>query len=157
MKKLLLLVIFASVCHISASAQWYERSCGVQEIESATSDAFECLWNKADKVVEVGMSTCRVGTGITVMGGITMFVSSGSDTEASSGYSMIGALAIASGLAVVAVSIPIWAVGSSRKSKLMDSPAYQEVQGASVQISPIIDKNHLTKQASLGLAVFFNF
>ncbi|MEA3460894.1 MAG: hypothetical protein U9R49_03370 [Bacteroidota bacterium] len=153
MKSLLSLIAFILFSHCSVNAQWYERACGVQDFELATSDEFECMWNKADKIVHVGMRTCGIGTGIVVVGGVTMFVSSASDGA----YSMIGATGIICGLATVVVSVPIWAIGASRKNKLMDSPAYQDFQGTSLQISPMIEKNHLNKQASLGLAVSLNF
>jgi len=106
MKPVLLLFVFALFSAYPVNAQWYERACGVQDIELATSDEFECMWNKADKTIQAGMRTCGIGTGIAVLGGVTMFVSGASD----GGYSMIGATGIICGLATVVVSIPIWSI-----------------------------------------------
>jgi len=153
MKNIVLLTVFALLSNISVNAQWFERACDVQEIEIATSDEFECMWNKADKTIHAGMRTCGIGTGIAVVGGITMFISSASDD----GYSMIGATGIICGLATVAVSIPIWAIGASRRNKLMDTPAYEESQSATLHISPLINKNQFTKEASLGISAALSF
>ena len=136
MKNLLPLIGLLLLCHQSANAQWYEKSCGVQDIEFATSDEFECMWKKATTTIKVGKITCLTGTGIAVIGGIAILASSGSSSEDASGYTMIGATGMTIGLAVAVVSIPIWAVGASRKSKLMESPAYQNSQGASLQSHP---------------------
>lgn len=157
MKNLLPLIGLILLCYQSANAQWHGKSCGVQDIELATSDEFDCMWKKAATTVKVGKITCLTGTGIAVIGGIAILASSASSSEDASGYTMIGAAGVTFGLAIAVVSIPIWAVGASRKSKLMESPAYQDFQGASLQISPMIDKNHFTRHASLGLAVSLNF
>lgn len=153
MKKLLVMFVFALSGICSVNAQWYERSCGVQDIESATSDEFDCLWSKTDKIVNAGMRTCGIGTGLAVLGGITMFVTSAGD----GGYSIIGATGVICGLTAVIVSIPIWAIGASRENKLMDSPAYQDFQPSTLRIAPMIDKNHFNRQASLGLTASLNF
>ena len=108
---------------------------------------------EADKTIREGMRTCGVGTSIAVLGGITMAVSS----EGDGGYSMIGAAGIISGLAVVIVSIPIWTIGASRRSKLTESPAYKDSQPATLQITPLIENNQFNKQASLGLTASLNF
>lgn len=157
MEKLLVLIIFGLLCHHSANAQWHVNTCDVQDIELATSDEFECLWNKATTTVKVGQVTCLVGGGISIIGGATLLLSSGSNSEASSGYAMIGALIVTTGLSAVAVSIPIWAVGASRKSKLKESPAYQDLQRTSLKISPTLEKNRLNKQACMSLAISLNF
>lgn len=153
MKHILLLFVFALISSYSVKAQWYERACGVQDIELATSDEFKCMWDKADKTINAGMRTCGIGTGIVVLGGIAMFVSSTSD----GGYSMIGATGIICGLATVSVSIPIWSIGASRRNKMMDSPAYQDFHGTSLQITPLIGNNQFTKHASLGISACLSF
>lgn len=157
MKYLLLLITLVLLCHCSVNAQWYERACGVHDLESATSDEFDCMWNKAATTVKVGQISCLVGTSIAILGGAVSLVASGTDSEAASGTTMIGATVAICGLTATAISIPIWAVGASRRSKLEKSPAYQDFQSATLQFSPMIETNHFTQQASLGLAVLLNF
>ncbi len=153
MKKLVLLIIFPLLCICSVNAQWYEKKCGVRDIDLATSEEFDCMWDKADKLVHAGMRTCGVGTGIALIGGISMFISSASD----GGYSMIGATGIMFGLATVAAGVPIWAVGGSRKSKLVESPAYQDSQYATLQIAPVLQKNQFSSQTCLGVSASLYF
>lgn len=157
MKTLLPLILLILLCHHSANAQWHGKSCGVQDIKIATSDEFECMWNKASTTVKVGQVTCLVGGGISIIGGAMALLSSGSDAEAASGYAMISALVVTVGLSAVAISIPIWAVGASRKSRLMKSPAYQNLQRTSLMISPTLEKNRLNQQAIPGLAISLTF
>ena len=153
MKNRLFLIFFALLfmCHVNA--QWYERACDVRDFELATSDEFECMWNKAGKTVDTGMRTCGIGTGIAVLGGVTMFVSGASDGA----YSMIGATGIICGLATVAASVPIWAIGASRRNKLMDTPAYKDSRSTTFQISPLIHNNQISKHASLGISASLSF
>jgi hypothetical protein len=157
MKNLLLVIVCALLLHSSANAQWYERSCGVPDLESASPDEFACMWNRADAIVQFGMKTCGIGTGIAVMGGVAMFVSSGPGYESSSGYSMIGALGLVCGLATVTASIPIWTVGASRKSRLSDSPHYPGDHAASIQILPMFRNNDLNRQGCVGLSASLSF
>lgn len=137
----------------SLNAQWYERSCGVGDMDLASPEEFECMWNKADNLVHAGMRTCGMGTGIALVGGISMFISSSSD----SGYSMIGATGIMFGLATVAAGVPLWAVGGSRKSKLMESAAYKDSPTATLQLAPLVQKNKFSRQANLGLTASLVF
>jgi hypothetical protein len=153
MNRLLLLVILPVLCISSVNAQWYERACGVEDIDLASPEEFACMWDKADELVHAGMRTCGVGSGIALIGGISMFISSTSD----GGYSMIGATGIVFGLATVAAGVPLWAVGGSRKSKLMESPAYQDNRAATLQIVPVLQKNQFSKQSCLGVSASLNF
>lgn len=157
MKNILPLICIILLCYQAVNAQWHEKACGVQDIESATSDEFDCMWNKAVTTVKVGQIACLVGTSIAILGGAVTLVASGTDSESTSGTSMFGALAAVSGLSITAISIPIWAVGASRRSRLMKSPAYQDFQGVSLQVSPTIETNRCNEQASLGLAFLLNF
>lgn len=153
MNKLLLLMILPVLCISSLNAQWYERSCGVGDMDLASPEEFECMWNKAENLVHAGMRTCGVGTGIALVGGISMFISSSSD----GGYSMIGATGIMFGLATVAAGVPLWAVGGSRKSKLMDSQAYQDTRATTLQILPVLQKNQFSNKSCLGVSASLVF
>ena len=154
MKSLLLLAIFILFCHCSLDAQWYNKACGVQDIESATPDEFTCMWKKATTTVKVGRITCAVGGGLVLAGGLTMLIA---DPCCSSGYFMTGALGIEVGLVVVAVSIPIWSVGASRRNKLRATPAYQEPSKLSFELTPRFEMMQLTQRAAPGIALTCRF
>ena len=154
MKNLLLLAIFFLFCQCSVNAQWYNKGCGVLDIESATANEFDCMWKKAASTAKVGQITCVVGGGLALIGGITMLVA---NPCCSSGYTMVGVLAVEVGLIVTAVGIPIWAVGGSRKSKLKDSPHYKNSINTSLRISPSLGINQFNQKAVPALTIACRF
>lgn len=141
-------------CLTSASAQWHARSCGVQEIEFASPEEFDCLWNKANTVVKVGKITCAVGAGLAVIGGMTILIA---DPCCSSGYTMVGALGMKAGIIITAISIPIWTTGATRLSKLRANPLYEDFKRTSLELSPVIGKNQYAGKAHLGIGLCYRF
>jgi len=124
MKETTLSIVFAFTLLYSANCQWYNKSCGVSDINNSTLDEFECLWKKSNNIAKIGRTTCAFGTAFMIAGGITMIVA---DPCCSSGALLLGYFAVLGGGAINIVGIPIWTVGAARKSKLKGSEHYSIV------------------------------
>ena len=137
-----------------ASAQWYSTHCGAPDLETLDRKQYECLWLKAQQPYKAGMIITLVGSAAVLGGGITMLAS---DPCCSSGNFLIGTMTFLSGIAVDIIGIPIWIVGSHRKSELRKSSWYQEVSGSKIKIKPWIAMDGSTVKAIPGISIRFSF
>lgn len=132
----------------SADAQWYERSCGVTDLDSITTQDFECLWAKATITARTGQIITGIGTSSIVVGGIIV----------SGDYAFTAVTLIMIGIAIdVFIGAPVWITGASRKSRLRETPLYEAPNSASFNLSPTISKNHFNNSYSVGFTASLNF
>jgi hypothetical protein len=152
--KILLLFICMSLCPHWVQAQWYERVCGVPDLEDLTADQFDCLWKKSNTVAITGGVISMVGTTVLVAGGITM---AAADPCCSSGQFLIGYATVWSGLAIDLVGLPVWITGRHRKSVIRKSPHFNSQVLHRLSISPVLLKNNTFQSYSAGFELALCF
>lgn len=152
--KVLLVIILCFLCIQWADGQWYNRSCGVVDINNMTAEDFDCLWKKSTTIAKVGGITSIVGTTILVTGAITMIAA---DPCCSSGMFLIGYFTALTGAAVDVIGVPIWRTGAHRKSILRNNPHYSEQASGTMTISPLFLINYPNQSYSLGFTVSLCF
>lgn len=152
--KTLLLLIVLGLCPQILHAQWYERRCGVSDLDDLTTDQFVCLWNRSKTVARTGGVISLVGTTVLVGGGITMATA---DPCCSSGQLLIGYFAVLSGIAIDLIGVPVWLTGIQRKSVLKKSEHFNNQALRTLRISPVLLKNNITQTCSCGMAITFRF
>jgi len=144
MMKVTLSIIFLFIVSFSIDAQWYTRSCGVNDISNWNPDEFECMWRNA--------STCVVGGVITTGIGITCVVIG---LEMWNNY---GTTIINLGLfAIVPIGITIWITGAVRKSQLRKTPHSKGINSQTLNIAPTINRNHFNNSYSVGFTASLKF
>jgi len=158
MKQVLLLfiVIFSFVNF--ADAQWYNRTCGVSEINNCTLSEYKCLWEDASNIVHRNGIAAVIGTSCIVAGGIVVALSDKSTFLGfySTGV-MIGGLVISGGIIVDCISLPILLVGANRKAQLRETPNYEALNFRTLNISPTINRSQFNNTYSLGLSAYLRF
>ena len=152
--KALVSMIFIFLCVQWADGQWYNRSCGVSDINNTTAEEFDCLWKKSITISKVGGITSIVGTAVLFTGIITM---STSDVCCSSGKWLLGYFTVLTGAAIDIIGIPIWMTGVHRKSILRKSPHFAEQACNRIIISPSLLRNSFTQACSFGITASLSF
>ena len=148
MKKTFLFLIVTFSVLYSADAQWYERSCGVTDLDSITTQEFECLWAKATITARMGKIITGIGTSFIVVGGIIV----GGE------YAFTGVTLGMIGIVIdVFIGAPVWITGASRKSRLRKNPLYDAPNSGSFNLSPTISKNHFNNSYSVGFTASLKF
>jgi len=152
MKRTLLLIIFILSFLSATDAQWYNRTCGVIDINNTTSEEFECLWNKSTNMVWAGATSSGVGIPFLVIGFVTLNrVSIFSDAA---GYAV---LSVTIGLIMELIGIPTLIAGIDRKSQLKKNPNYEILNSGSLNLSPVIGLNQFNGTHYLGMSLSLNF
>jgi len=152
MKRTLLLIIFILSFLSATDAQWYNRTCGVIDINNTTSEEFECLWNKSTNMVWAGATSSGVGIPFLVIGFVTLNrVSIFSDAA---GYAV---LSVTIGLIMELIGIPTLIAGIDRKSQLKKNPNYEILNLGSLNLSPVIGLNQFNGTHYLGMSLSLNF
>ena len=156
MKKTVLLIVFILSFVHAADAQWYERSCGVTDLNNLTSEEFDCLWKKSHNEVGGGILLTIIGTSTIVAG---IFIP---DTGLGLYEGYVNELGkqlfmIAIGVAIDIVGILIWERGAHRKSQLKKSPHYENLNLESLNISPAIGVNQSNNTYNYGVTLSFTF
>ena len=146
-KPLLFLIVTFSILY-SADAQWYEKSCGVNDMDNVTTQEFECLWAKATITARTGKIITGIGTSFIAVGGIIV-VAKASFTGVT--LAMIGIVID------VFIGAPVWITGAGRISNLKENPHYKNLKFGSVKLAPTIIKNHFNNSYSTGLTVKLAF
>ena len=148
MKKTLLFFIVTFSFLSSAQAQWYERSCGVTDLDNITTQEFECLWAKATITARTGKIITGIGTSFIVVGGIMV----------GGQYAFTGVtLAMIGTVIDVFIGAPVWITGAGRKSELRKTPYYETLNLQTLNISPIIYKNQFNSSYSIGITASLRF
>jgi len=148
MKKALLLFIVLFSISYSVDAQWYERLCAVTDLDSITTQEFECLWAKATITARTGKIITGIGTSFIVVGGIIVVAES----------SFTGVTLAMIGIVIdVIIGAPVWITGAGRKSELRKTPYYETLNLQTLNISPIIYKNQFNSSYSLGITASLRF
>jgi hypothetical protein len=155
MKKTLLffIVTFSFLC--SVEAQWYYRSCGVNDLNSITLQEFECLWDRASANVRSGAITSGVGVACFLGGYIWNKVSGGGGGVG--GYGIEGLGLIYGGLFTSCIGIIIMMTGGQRHYNLRSNPHFKASDSHTISISPTINKNHFSKSYALGISATLSF
>jgi hypothetical protein len=147
MKKALLLFFVLFFVLYSADAQWHYKTCGVTDMNNCTPVEFDCLWNKASKIAKVGAITTGIGTSLIAVGGIIV----GGE------YAFTGVTLAMIGIVIDLVGIPIWITGGNRKSQLRKNPHFEALKSGSLNLYPLIRKNHNGNTYSVGLTASLRF
>lgn len=154
MKEAIVSVIFASLILCSANCQWYNRSCGVSDINNATLDELDCLWKKSNNLAKVGKTACAVGTTFMIAGGITMIAT---DPCCSSGLLLLGYFSVLGGGTINILGIPVWLTGAERKSKLKESIHFKNHAVKTIRVSPVLQRNHFNNNHTFGITATLSF
>jgi hypothetical protein len=154
MKGAILSIVFVFSLLCSAYCQWYNKSCGVSDINNTTIDEFDCLWNKSNNIAKVGITTCAVGTAFMIAGGITMLAT---DPCCSSKTFLMGYFAFLGGGAINIVGAPIWVVGAERKSKLKGSEHFNNRAFETIKLTPVVQRNHFNNSHAFGITATVSF
>lgn len=151
MKKILLTALIVLIYSNVANSQWYDRTCGVTDLITVSSDEFECLWNKASKTARVGYITTIIGSSIVVLGGLQAIIIR---TEGAVWNAVF--MGMAGGL-IDLIGAPIWITGAVRKNNLEKSPHYQDLKMGYLKINPAIGLNEMKNGHYVGVSLSFNF
>lgn len=148
MKKTLLFLLLTFSILYSADAQWYERTCGVNDLNSITLHEFECLWAKATITARTGKIITGIGTSFIVVGGIMV----------GGQYAFTGVTLAMIGIVIdVFIGAPVWITGAGRKSELRKNPLYEVPNSGSFNLSPTIIRNHFNNSYSVGFTASLKF
>ena len=147
MKKVFLLLIVTFSVLYSADAQWYERSCGVTDLDSITTQEFECLWAKATVTARTGKIITGIGTSLIVVGGIMV----------GGQYAFTGVTFGMIGIVIDLIGAPIWITGYNRKFNLRENPHYKNLNIGSLKVAPTISKNNFSNSYALGISATLSF
>ena len=152
MKKPLLFLLVTFSVFYSADAQWYNKACGVADINNCTPAEFQCLWDKASKIARVGAITTGVGTSLVAVGAIMIF---------GSGFGESGHAGVALGMVGIVVDViigvPVWITGDVRKSQLRKNIHYEALNSRSFNLSPSINRIQFNNKYSVGLTASLRF
>lgn len=152
--KVIFPILLVFLCVRWADGQWYNRSCGVADINNTTAEEFDCLWKKSTTIAKVGGITSIVGTTVLVTGALTMITS---DPCCSSGKWLVGYLTVLTGAAIDIIGVPVWMTGVYRKSILRNNPHYSEQASATITISPSLQRNFPKRTCSFGITASLCF
>jgi hypothetical protein len=147
-------IILIFICVQWADGQWYNRSCGVSDINITTAEEFDCLWKKSNTIAKVGGITSIAGTAVLVTGAFTMIAA---DPCSSSGKLLIGYFTALTGAAIDIIGVPIWMTGVHRKSILRNNPHYNEQAFKAIIISPSLQRNVPNQYCSFGITASLCF
>ena len=148
MKRTLLLIIFILSFLSATDAQWYNRSCGVTDINNLTPEELECLWGSATEEIRVGAILVVIGTSSVIVGTILVIVDGGGAR---------GTLLFLGGLTANIISIPVLLTGAKRASELEKISHYGALNSRSLNLSPVIGLNQFNGSHYLGMSLSFNF
>ncbi len=150
MKKTVLLIIFILSFLSATDAQWYNRSCGVIDINNTTSEEFECIWRKTTENIIVGAILTAIGTGFWVF----IYIRENY-------YFKVGDLSgifyIPAGFIFNMAGISIIMIGVTRKIELTKTPGYDFMKLGSLNLSPVIGLNQYNGSHYLGMSLSLNF
>ncbi len=148
MKKVFLFLIVTFSVLYSADAQWYEKSCGVTDLDSITTQEFECLWAKATITARTGKIITGIGTSLIVVGGIMV----------GGQYAFTGVTFAMIGIVIdVFIGAPVWITGNNRKFNLRENPHYKNLNIGSLKVAPTISKNNFNNSYSVGFTASLKF
>ena len=167
MKKTLFLVIFILSFINTANAQiiyfiqksrndtihWYNKSCGVADINNITTEEFDCLWDASSKTVRVGKITTGIGVasiGLTFLTGAKAFESGGF-------WNIPAFVFFGTSIVGIVIGPPIWITGAVRKSNLRKYPHYGNINSGSLKVSPDIGVNQFDNTFNYGLTLTLSF
>lgn len=154
MKQTIASVMLAFTLLCAVECQWYYRTCGVTDIENATSDEFDCLWEKSNRMASRGRTTCVVGGSIMIVGGIAMIAT---DPCCSQGVFMLAGLTFFVGGGITILGLPAWVAGAGRKSQLKGNIHSQNQALKTILISPVMQRNHLNNSHIFGIGATISF
>ncbi|MFC2098550.1 hypothetical protein ACFLSP_02275 [Bacteroidota bacterium] len=158
MKKTVLLLIFILSFFNTTYAQWYERSCGVTDINTCSLEEFECLWNKSTNKLVIGAATSVIGTSIIV--GTVIWISNfdtGPESEFVTVGLIIGSLGLGIGLVLNGVGIPIMITGAIRRSNLRKSVHFDTYKIGYLKVSPSLGLNQFNNTYNYGVSLSLTF
>jgi hypothetical protein len=144
--------------------EWYYIKSGV--INNWTPDEFECLWSKAKRLKNTGISLTIVGTTLATFAGIVLLTDPYDPSDPHSwqeagwlhtNSGIIGAIGIPTGILLDFIGIPCIYKGSSRKSQLKDTPYYKSQTALALNLNPTILRNHINNTYSIGLTAKISF
>lgn len=148
---LILLVILFSLNIIDA--QWYQRKCGVTDINNCTEDQYVCLWNKSTKLIRTGGITTAIGT-TGIIAGVLAINDESMDIV---GTIFIGGFGLAGGIILDCIGIPVFMTGAVRRSSLRNIPGYTGPVSGSLRITPSFQINQLYNTRCLSMGVTLHF
>ena len=131
MKPLPILIFILFLSPLSSGAQWYNRTCGTADLDHLNQQQFDCLWKRSRTLARIGSATTLAGSVAVLAGGITMLAA---DPCCSSGRLLSGYFVFLTGLAIDALGVPVWIVGSSRMSNLNRMNPSMKFSGLHVQL-----------------------
>jgi hypothetical protein len=144
--------------------EWYYIKCGVTDINNCTLDEFECLWSKAKRLKNTGISLTVVGTTLATFAGVVLLTDPYSWTGAEAkewpytySWWLFGAIGVPTGILLDLIGIPCIYKGSSRKSQLKNTPYYKSQSVAALNLNPTILRNHINNTYSIGLTAKISF
>ena len=148
MKKALIFSFIIFSAFYSADAQWYERTCGVPDLTSLTTQEFECLWANAAKTSRAGGIITGIGTSLIAVGVIISFGE----------YAFTGVTLAMIGIVIdVFIGAPVWITGGGRKSELRETPFFETHNLQTLNIAPTINRNHFNNSYSVGFTASLKF
>jgi hypothetical protein len=157
-KKAVLLVIFTSLFSNPADAQWYEKKCGVIDINFCSPEEYECLESQIRMTFIQGSASLAVGTPLLIGGNVMVKKANNSNDEEERVTNLVaGILLVSVGGILYSTGIPILMVGVVRKTKLNNSLNYKNYKEGSLGLSPAIGYNQLTNSCNYGVTLSFTF
>jgi len=151
MKNILIILLVVFFYSNTANGQWYNKSCGVIDINTCSMEEFNCMWNKASKTAHRGAVTTIIGSSIIGAGGVIALI--GGSEEAV----WTGLFFVMTGGFIDIIGVPIWIVGAARKSNLKKSPYYQDLNLGSLNITPAFGVNHANNSHYIGIGISLSF
>jgi len=144
--------------------EWYYIKCGVTDINNCTPDEFECLWSKAKRLKNTGISLTVVGTALATFAGVVLLTDPYSWTGAEAkewpytySWWLFGVIGVPTGIVLDLIGIPCIYKGSSRKSQLKNTPYYKSQSAVALNLNPTILRNHINNTYSIGLTAKISF
>jgi hypothetical protein len=153
MKKAILAIMLSVLLVNMIPAQWYERKCGVIDLDNCSDTEYECMWNRATKVVRTGAITTIIGT-TSIIAGILVLNDASMDIVSTI---FIGGFGTIGGIMLDCIGIPVWITGGVRRSQLRNVPGHGGQGPLSLSLSPSFQVNRLSNSHCLSMGVTLHF
>jgi hypothetical protein len=141
--------------------EWYYIKCGVTDINNCTPDEFECLWSKAKRLKNTGISLTVVGTALATFAGVVLLTDPYSWTGAGWPHTyswwLFGVIGVPTGIVLDLIGIPCIVKGRNRLNQLKNTPYYKSQSAVALNLNPTILRNHINNTYSVGLTAKISF
>jgi len=131
------------------SDQWYFKKCQVTSINNCTPDEFECLWSKAKRLKNTGISLTVVGTSAMAL---PLLIAIANPFAL---YALL--ITVPVGVLLDIIGIPCIVKGRNRLNQLKNTPYYKSQSAVALNLNPTILRNHINNTYSVGLTAKISF